>query len=1009
MYNFLKTERDVADYWKGFKTFELSNSRRVGKTFVFYDGPPFATGTPHYGHLLVGTIKDVVARYKNMQGYNVPRTWGWDCHGVPVESLVQKKLNMTRVDAVQNDLVSQFNEECRRSVLTCADQWKNTVERMGRWVDFENPYKTMDKDYMESVWWVFKQIYDQGRIYKAKKIMPYSCKLQTTLSNFEISDSYREVEDPYVIVKFKSANYDCYLLAYTTTPWTLPSNSGLCVNPKEEYSYVYDEENKETYLLATKLVARVMGNRKYRIKNSISGEMLQGMKYYALYGQAKYSVVLDEFVSPEDGTGIVHLAPAFGEDDYRVGQKYNLAMIDPLDAEGMFTWACLEYKGIFCKDANEEIIGDLRLSNNVFKYGKVKHDYPFCDRTNTPLIYRAVDAWYLRLEDVRDRLLKNNEQVNWVPESVGANRFANWLRETKDWNVSRNRLWGSCLPIWVAPDGEMVCVGSVKELEELSGIKVNNLHKDTLDKVVFQKDGKTFTRVSEVLDCWFESGCMPYAQHHYPFENKEFVETNFPADFIVEGLDQTRGWFYTLLVLGTLLFDKSPYKNVMVNGLVLAENGSKMSKSKGNYTDPNELLDKYGADALRAYFCSSSALYAEPLLFREKDLQTISRGLLAPLNNALDFYKLYSGIDNFVPDKMFSATRELDDWIYAELEALISESVSHMDQYDFSKVIPKVVVFLDKLCNWYIRLSRKLFWEEGLSKGKISAYNTLHLVLLWLVKLLAPFCPFMTEQMYCDLGRRGSVHWENYPPVYESDDKSIRLMNKMRILRELSAMGHSLRVASNMKVKQPLAKMLVSGVSELSVNDKDILSEELNVKEVVLTNNMPVAGLSAKANFKSLGRRCGKEMPKVAAAIAALSTQELKNLPMTILGFEVSNEDVIITQVLNSSMPMETSHGMTVMLDTALTEVLIEEGDVRELCSALQGTRKAMKLNLLDKVTLLWSATDTETFEFMRKWSPHIEKQVLVSKFVFSDLDLTQDKAILSCGNLFFSLQKDRG
>jgi isoleucyl-tRNA synthetase len=1009
MYNFLKSEKEVTDFWVRNSTFEKSNEQRQDKHFVFYDGPPFATGTPHYGHFLVGTIKDVVARYKNMQGHCVPRQWGWDCHGVPVESLVQKKLGLSRVDIVQNDLVEEFNKTCRESVFGCVDQWRETVSRMGRWVDFENSYKTMDNNYMESVWWVFKQIYDQGRIYKAKRVMPYSCKLQTTLSNSEVSDSYREVEDPYVVVKFRVKNMSkLFLLAYTTTPWTLPSNSGLCVNPNAEYSSVYDETSKETYVMASDLVAKVMGKRPYQVKSTHLGDALRGMTYHSLYGNKEFPVVSDSFVTTQDGTGVVHLAPAFGEDDYRVGQRFNLELIDPLDAEGKFTWACGDYKDLFCKEADDEIISDLRLDNKVFKCGTIKHDYPFCDRTNSPLIYRAVDAWYLKLEDIKDRLLKNNATIKWVPESVGTHRFANWLENAKDWNISRNRLWGSCLPIWESDQGDLVCFGSVAELEDFSGFKVEDLHKDHLDKIVFSRDGKTWKRVPEVLDCWFESGSMPYAQYHYPFENKELVEKNFPADFIVEGLDQTRGWFYTLLVLSTLLFDKAPFKNVIVNGMILAEDGTKMSKSKKNYTDVNVLLNQYGADALRAYFCSSPSLYAEPLLFKEKDLVSVNRSLLLPLSNAVEFFKLYSSVDSWKDNsKSWLPARDLDIWILTRFTELLEESAEHMENYDLGKVLPKVVVFLDDLCNWYIRSSRKVFWESGMSDVKDSAYKTLSYVLVNLTKLMAPFVPFIAEHMFHELGFEGSVHLEDFPePEYLHPQDKKQSLERMNVVRTLTALGHNLRVKHSLKVKQPLANMTVCGVQNLSDEEVKLLKEELNLKNVLISQGDLVNAtvLTAKANFKSLGKRCGKNMPKVAKAIAALSNQELVDLHRSSLlleGFDITLDDVVLTQTVNSTQPTESDGQVTVMLDTSLTPELLEEGDFREVCSFVQNLRKNNKFNLTDRVLIKYSGSATSFLSRLDEF----KKQVLALEVSQDNLVVTNELKV-SSGSVFFELVK---
>lgn len=1014
VYDVTKVEAEVNSFWEKTSAFFSSNQKRTEKNFIFYDGPPFATGVPHYGHLLVGTIKDVVARYKNMSGYCVPRQWGWDCHGIPVESLVQKKMNLTRVDIVRDNLVKEFNQECRESVLNCADQWKNTISRLGRWVDFDNSYKTMDKNYMESVWWAFKQIFDQKRIYKAKKIMPYSCKLQTTLSNHEIHDSYKQVEDPFVIVKFKVVDADYYILVYTTTPWTLPSNSGICLNPNEKYSLVKDLDKNEKYLLATNLVPKLFDHHQYEVLNTNYGSFYEGMKYHSLFDDMWFPIVTDSYVTVNDGTGAVHLAPLFGEDDYRVGLKYDLAMWDFLDAQGIFLHSVGEeynYYGLFCKDADQQIIKDLKDAGRVFKYGTIKHDYPFCDRTNSPLIYRAVDAWYLKLEDVKDRLLKNNATIKWVPKSVGVNRFANWLENAKDWNISRNRLWGSCLPIWESDQGDLVCFGSIAELENFSGAKVEDLHKDHLDKIVFSKDGKLWKRVPEVLDCWFESGCMPYAQYHYPFENRDLVEKNFPADFIVEGLDQTRGWFYTLLVLSTLLFDTPPFKNVIVNGLVLAEDGTKMSKSKNNYTDVNLLLDIYGADALRVYFCSSSVLHGEPLTFNNNDLSTVSRSLFNPLINALEFYKLYSNLDSWkLSKKLPTPSRSLDSWILTKLHDNLIKIKDQLDQYNLECVVPMITSFInDDLCNWYIRLSRKLFWEEVISNVKDQAYVTLHYVLLTIAKMLAPFAPFISEYVYHQLGYEGSIHWENFPipPLLSKED--LFLIERMQTIRNIASMAHNLRLKNNLKVRQPLNELTICGSSLSLEEDLFLLKEELNVKSVILKDRyVSSATLKAKANFKSLGKRCGKNMPAMATAISLLSHEEIVELQQSskiLLGISISEQDIIVSQIINDTLPIESNDGVTIILNTSLTDDLLREGDYRELCSVFQTKRKESQLKVTDKINVRFNPSNQNVLNFLEEYLEKIKKQVLAISLIL-DQTVMINETKLSIGFVNFNIEK---
>lgn len=986
-------ESDLIKYWKDNNTFQKSNENK-DKNFVFYDGPPFATGKPHYGHLLVGTIKDVVARYKSMTGHSVPRKWGWDCHGVPVESLVQSKMECSSSDIIRDNRVSEFNSECRSSVLLCADQWRDTVSKLGRWVDFDNSYKTMDINYMESVWWAFKQIYSQDRVYKAKKIMPYSCKLQTTLSNSEISDSYKSVKDPFVIVKFKTVNQNFSILVYTTTPWTLPTNAGICLNPDIEYSVInVGKDSQENFLIASNLIDKVVGSKPYTIVSSNKGSDFTGLEYYSLNGSKKLPVVNDSYVLDSSGTGAVHISPLFGEDDYRVGKENNLEMLDLLDQEGKFISG--KFSGIFCKDADELIINDLKESDHIFKYGVVTHDYPFCPRTNTPLIYRAVDAWYLKVEDIKDRLLANNATINWYPAAIGANRFANWISSSNDWNISRNRLWGSCIPIWIADDGTQICIGSIKELEDLSGVEINDLHKDILDQITFIKDGKLFSRVPEVLDCWFESGCMPYAQHHYPFENKQLVEDNFPADFIVEGLDQTRGWFYTLLVISTIIFDKAPFKNVMVNGLVLSSDGTKMSKSKGNYTPVEDVLDKYGADALRTYLCSSSVLYGEPLQFSETNLAAVSGKIINPLKNALDFYKIYKKIDNWSSDNNYlTELRELDHWMLNKLNVLINDSIPNMESYELSKVLPRVSSFLDDLCNWYIRSSRSLFWQSGVSPIKNGAFRTLHYTLLNVSKILAPFAPFVSEYVYKELGYNNSIHLESYPtysPIVEN--------GSMDVVRDVVSIAHNLRIKSGIKVRQPLSELMVYG-ADFSSEELDLIKNEVNVKTISVFDSEYIEeeSISYKANFKTLGRKCGIKVNNIAKAILLLNNPVF---PVQLEEFNILEEDVIKVKNIISKFPSESRGKLSVVLNTKLTDQLIEEGDVRDICSHLQNVRKDLELHPTDRINIYYSGND-KIEALINKYSDLIKKRLLADSI--SKIDSGSSKLKISLGEIEFNI-----
>ena len=998
-----KIEQQTLAYWRSEDAFAKSDKFRNGAPFITYDGPPFATGTPHFGHILVSVIKDTVCRYQSMTGHPVPRKFGWDCHGLPIESIAQKELNTTAAEIIRDGKVAEFNDKCRSLVSRCEGDWKTVIERIGRWVDFKNPYRTMDKSYMESVWWAFKQLYLKDKIYKAHRIMAYSGKLMTPLSNFEVSDNYREVEDYYVIAKFKStyAGTQFSILAYTTTPWTLPSNSALCVHPEHEYSVVEDILTAQKFLITPKCIAKVFTKRSYRILFTRKGKELEGLYYEPLFDVSgsvsgkqlpDYRIVCDPFVSDEDGTGIVHIAPSFGEDDYRIGKKNQLPMLDFLDEECKFTdkhAAVKQYAGLFCKAADEKILGELNEQGKLFSYGKVKHSYPFCDRTDSPIIYRAIDAWYVSIENDKKALLANNAKIKWVPDHVGSNRFANWLKDCKDWNISRNRLWGSCIPLWVEENGnDTICIGSIEELEELSGVKITDLHKDHLDKIVIERNGRTYRRVPEVLDCWFESGAMPFAQYHYPFENEDLFNETFPADFVVEGLDQTRGWFYTLLVLSTLLFDAPPFKNVIVNGLILAEDGSKMSKSKNNYADPMTLIDKHGADALRMYLCGSVATRAEPFSFSEKDLETVSKAVISPFLNACDFYRMYAGKDK--PTSAWKVRRKLDSWLLAKYNKLVIEVRDSMDKYELWRVAPKVSEFMDDLCNWYIRLSRKVFSGNGDNYTKDAAKNTLHSVLVGLSRLLAPFIPFTADFVYDIMDKDGSVHWQTYPARENSqyDDKLIAEMDEVRHVANLA---RRVRAKNNIKTRQPLRQMTVFG-SKIGIEYIDLLNSELNVQFVDLKSYDDVPKtLVCKPNQRALGQKFGIKAVPIAHAIAALSQDAVAKLHAgtsvcipsgEMTGMFITKDYVLITQQLEFGGAFMSDNGITVSLDTKLDDKLLELGFIAEFRSMVQNIRKTAGLNINDLVFMELFAGQ----EVLKSIGNH--KNSLCSHLMASDIEL---------------------
>lgn len=1011
-------ELGALKFWQEGKIFEKSvENRRDCPAYVFFDGPPFATGLPHYGHLLAGTIKDVIPRYQTMRGRYVPRTFGWDCHGLPIESLAQNALGLAGAPAIKAAGIDVFNEQCRSMVLKYVNEWKNTVLRMGRWVDFDHGYKTMDPTFMESVWWVFKQLWDQGRVYKAHRIVPYSWKLTTPLSNSEASANYKMVQDPAVTVRMRVrtmpveipeiAGYNTCILIWTTTPWTLPANMAACVSPVLDYCIVRDGDSQDAYVMAKARLSSVFKKESdYTILKELKGAQLVGTTYEPIFGWCAdkhpecYRIVSDDYVSADDGTGIVHIAPAYGEDDYRIGQREGISMVDPLDEEGRFTSAVPEFAGMQCKEADKPIIKWLKDHGKLVRQDTITHSYPFCERTDTPLIYKAIDAWYVRVEDMHDRLIANNAQTHWMPEFVGTHRFRNWLADARDWNISRNRFWGSCIPLWINDEdkNDIICVGSVAELESLSGQKVTDLHKHFIDKVVIRRDGKTYHRTPEVLDCWFESGSMPYAQSHYPFENKEFVEKHFPADFIAEGLDQTRGWFYSLMLLSTAIFDKPPYQNVVVNGLVLAEDGRKMSKRLKNYPDPMEVIDKYGADALRLCLLSSPVVRAEDLRFSENAVREIMRTVLLPLWNSYSFLATYARIDKWTPRNGIAAPPEnpsnvLDKWIVSRLARTIIDLREALDAYDLQKGATRFTGFIEELTNWYIRRSRRRFWRSTNDGDKLEAYQTLHYVLLTFCKLAAPFIPFITENIYRNLRTDAmpeSVHLCDYP---EADRSLLDEQLNARMADTMCAvsLGRLLRSQTKQKVRQPLPECILVS-SDARVRDDlagmaEVIAEELNVKKITIEEDEEkLVHLSAKPNLKRLGPKYGKQLGAISKAIAALAGNQLKalNLPggtaeVTLAdgsSLTLSAEDILLNRTEKAGMTVANEGAITVALDTRLTPELIQEGWAREIVSKLQNLRKDAGLEVVDRINVQYRA-DAELAAAIEAQKPYIASETL--------------------------------
>jgi isoleucyl-tRNA synthetase len=982
---FPKMEEEILAFWEKDNTFKKSLDKNAGgERYRFYDGPPFATGLPHYGHLLAGMIKDIVPRYQTMRGKYVERRFGWDTHGLPIEALAQDALGVSGAAGIKEFGVDKFNEQCRSMVLKYVSEWRKTVTRMGRWVDFDNDYKTMQPSFMETIWWVFKQLWEQGRVYKSHRIMPYSWKLSTPLSNFEAGSNYKNVQDPTVTCRVKVKelsvevlkNENVYLLIWTTTPWTLPGNLMICAGAEVEYVAVRDltDDARPVYVMAKALLSTIFKKEEqYEVVAEFTGDKIKGWHYEPIFpyfadkdAEGAFRVLNDAYVSTDDGTGLVHIAPAYGEDDFRVCKEAGMnALADPLDSSCNFTDAVPEYAGRFCKDCDKDIIRRLKEEGKLVHQSTIVHSYPFCDRTDTPLIYRSIDAWYVKVEDLHERLTANNDTVHWMPDYVGDKRFGNWLKDARDWNISRNRFWGSCIPVWINeqdPD-DMICVGSIKELEELSGEKVTDLHKHFVDKILIKKDGKTYRRTPEVLDCWFESGAMPYAQNHYMGEGSGVsINDIFPADFIAEGLDQTRGWFYTLMVLATCLFGKSPYKNVVVNGLVLAEDGKKMSKRLKNYPDPTKMLDLYGADAIRLYMIYSPVVRAENLKFSESGVKQIMRDLLIPWWNSYAFFVTYANANKFEEKEVLPPQSDnvLDRWIVSSLETLVHDVTDAMDNYDLQRSVRPFVAFVEDLTNWYIRRSRRRFWKSRDESDTLNALRTLRYVLVQLSKVAAPFTPFISETIYRNLRGENdpeSVHLCDFPTA-RGGARDAKLEREMAAVQTVCRLGRQLRTDNDLKVRQPLSKLhvvIADGTFDGESSWRDILiGDELNIKEIdYAADETALADVSYKANFKVLGPKFGPKMKAVAAEI-----EKASSLPMVIEGVEITIDDVVVRRSPKQGMIVANEGAIVVGLETALTPALISEGIAREFVSQVQNLRKEAGYSVSDRVNVVIQADD---------------------------------------------------
>ncbi len=1010
--NFPELEARILKFWRQEKIFRKSvEERPADNEFIFYDGPPFATGLPHYGHLLAGTIKDVIPRYKTMQGYRVERRFGWDCHGLPVEYEIEQTLGLKGRPDIEEFGVGNFNEECRKIVLRYASEWRETVERMARWIDFDNDYKTMDLTFMESVWWVFEQLWKKGLIYEGVKVMPYSWRVSTPLSNFEANLNYKDTQDPSVTVRFAlSSEPNTFILAWTTTPWTLPSNLALCAGPNLNYVCLKLHGRAEKYWICEGRQSAYFEEGSFQIINKCAGRELEGLAYEPIFrfadGRVDLSkarrVLLDEYVSDESGTGIVHQAPAFGEDDLRICQREGIPVFDPVDTEGNFCAYMDFIAGMNIKEADKTIIRQLKEQDSLFRQDTIQHSYPFCWRTDTPLIYKAISTWFVNVESIKDRMVSHNKTVHWVPTHIRDGRFGKWLENARDWAISRNRYWGTPLPIWRSEDGDILCFGNVADLEEAVGQKITDLHKHFLDDLLIQQNGKTYRRISEVLDCWFESGAMPYAQQHYPFENKELFEENFPANFICEGLDQTRGWFYTLVVHAAALFDAPAFRNCIVNGLILAEDGKKMSKRLKNYPDPVEMLDRYGADAIRLYMLNSVAVQGESLRFSEQGLVEVTRSVLLPLWNSLSFLSTYAEIDGWEPTEANLAVEKnnpLDRWILSHLQGLITEVHSAMDFYELNKASAPFVDFINLLTNWYLRRSRRRFWKDGRGQDKMSAYATLFLVLRGLSKIIASFVPYVAEGIYEALRREDdpiSVHLD-YFPVVDEKSRDLGLEARMDLVLTAVNMGRALRAKHQLKIRQPLQRLFLitrDPEAQRILNELDaLLLDELNIKELVLTENEEdLVGLSAQANFRVLGKRLGKHMKEVADHIKTLDLQDIRSLQdggsVTLRHTDgevtLTVEDVLIQRSQREGLLVESSGSVTIALDTELNASLIKEGLAREFVNKVQHMRKEQDFAVMDRILIRYKSSNI-VGEALNAFQDFICTETLCEKLILEE------------------------
>ena len=1002
--NFVEREKQTEKFWNENHIFEKSIELREGSpSYTFYDGPPTANGKPHIGHVLTRVIKDMIPRFQTMKGNMVPRKAGWDTHGLPVELEVEKMLGLDGKEQIEEYGLEPFIDHCKESVWKYKGMWEDFSGTVGFWADMDHPYVTYDNNFIESEWWALKQIWDKGLLYKGYKIVPYCPRCGTPLSSHEVAQGYKDVKERSAVVRFKVKGEDAYILAWTTTPWTLPSNVALCVNPVE--TYVKVKKDEYTYYMAEALVEKVLGEDA-QILESYTGKDLEYKEYEPLFDfvspkKKAFYVTCDGYVTLTDGTGVVHIAPAFGEDDSKVGRAYDLPFVQLVDGKGEMT-AETPWAGTFCKKADMPILQDLEGRGLLFDAPKFEHSYPHCWRCDTPLIYYARESWFIKMTDVKEDLIRNNNTINWIPESIGKGRFGDWLENVQDWGISRNRYWGTPLNVWECECGHQHAIGSIEELKSMSDNCPDDieLHRPYIDAVTIKCPhcGKEMHRVPEVIDCWFDSGSMPFAQHHYPFENKDLFEQQFPADFISEAVDQTRGWFYSLLAISTLIFNKAPYKNVIVLGHVQDENGQKMSKSKGNAVDPFEALEQYGADAIRWYFYINSAPWL-PNRFHGKAVMEGQRKFMGTLWNTYAFYVLYANIDEFDPSKYsleYDKLSVMDKWLLSKLNTVVKAVDENLSNYRIPESARALQEFVDDMSNWYVRRSRNRFWQKGMPQDKINAYMTLYTALVTVCKAAAPMIPFMTEEIYQNLVRSidsqapESIHLCDFPAVDESMIDA-ELEANMEMVLKVVVLGRACRNASNIKNRQPIGKMYVKADSELSQFYKEIIEDELNVKEVEFKDDVSAfTTYEFKPQLRTVGPKYGKKLNGIRKYLSEIDGNAAKaeldangKIVFEVDGdtIELLEEDLLIQMIKMEGYVTEQDKNVTVVLDTNLTAELIEEGFVREIISKIQTMRKEAGFEVTDKIVIS-AENSVKIAEIIDKNRQMIQNDVLCERIV---------------------------